>query len=187
MDAPRPVVSLTLDELRATTAYGADRARTVLHHFAGARPDDARVLDALLAADEFSQGAPRRATLRSAAWTAHRAGQEAGSTPAAEAARAAMSAAAAAFLHPLARPHQVKHILGAAAHAARAVELAEGNAAASAHLVRSRELAGATVRAVLLRYPAAPAGGGRVGELVRTLDEAVRGSMPPDGPGQARW
>jgi hypothetical protein len=48
-----------------------------------------------------------------------------------------MYAASAAYLHPLASAHQVKHILGAAAHAARA-------------------------------------GGGRVGELLRDLDDALR-------------
>jgi hypothetical protein len=74
VDAPRPEISLTTDELRAIATYGAGRATTVLRHFTDARPDDARVLD-----------------------------------------------------------------------------------------------------------------GGRVGELVRALDEAVRGSVPPDRPGQARW
>jgi hypothetical protein len=34
---------------------------------------------------------------------------------------------AAAYLHPLADAHQVKHILGAAAHAARAAELVAGD------------------------------------------------------------
>jgi hypothetical protein len=30
---------------------------------------------------------------------------------------------------------------------------------------------------VLSRYPAAPPGGGRVGELLRDLDEALRGGL----------
>ena len=42
----------------------------------------------------------------------------AGHLAAAEAARAAMAAAGAGFLHPLAKATQVKHLLGSAAHAA---------------------------------------------------------------------
>ena len=47
-------------------------------------------------------------------------------TAAGVAARAAMCATSAAYLHPLADAHQVKHVLGAAAHAARAAELVGG-------------------------------------------------------------
>jgi hypothetical protein len=87
-----------------------------------------------------------------------------------------MAAAGAAFLHPLARAHQVKHILGSAAHAARALELAAGGdpAVAAAHLARSQTRADPVVVEVLRRYPVAPDGGGRVGELVRELDAALR-------------
>ena len=53
--------------------------------------------------------------------------QTAGQLAASDAARAAVAAAGAAHLHPLAKASQVKHILGAAAHAARAFELAAGD------------------------------------------------------------
>jgi hypothetical protein len=94
-----------------------------------------------------------------------------------------MSAASAAYLHPLADAHQVKHILGAAAHAARAAELVAGDDrdVGAGAIERARRRATPAVVDVLRRYPAAPPGGGRVGELLRDLDEALR----RPGPGQA--
>ena len=68
-------------------------------------------------------------------------------------------------------------LLGAAAHAARAAELVAGDdRAVGAELVeRTRRRATPGVVDVLRRYPAAPVGGGRVGELLRDLDGALRG------------
>jgi hypothetical protein len=88
-----------------------------------------------------------------------------------------MCAASAAYLHPLADAHQVKHILGAAAYAARAVEmLADDDRDAGAEQIeQARRRATPAVVDVLSRYPAAPPGGGRVGERLRALDEALRG------------
>ena len=88
-----------------------------------------------------------------------------------------MLAASAAYLHPLADPHQVKHMLAAAAHAARAAELLAGDdrAVGAEHLEHARRRATPAVVDVLSRYPAAPPGGGRVGELLRDLDAALRG------------
>lgn len=86
-------------------------------------------------------------------------------------------AASGAYLHPLADAHQVKHILGAAAHAARAAELmaADDRDVGADHIEQARRRASSAVVDVLIRYPAAPPGGGRVGELLRDLDEALRG------------
>src|SRR5215208_6175300 len=91
--------------------------------------------------------------------------------------RDAMCAASAAYLHPLADAHQLKHILGAAAHAARAAELIAGDDrdVGAEHIEQARRRATPAVVEVLKRYPAAPPGGGRVGELIRDLDEALRG------------
>src|SRR3982750_4785910 len=90
--------------------------------------------------------------------------------------RTAMCAASAAYLHPLADGHQVKHILGAAAHAARAAELLAGDDrdVGAEQIEPARRRATAVVVDVLSRYPAAPLGGGRVGELLRDLDGALR-------------
>jgi hypothetical protein len=83
---------------------------------------------------------------------------------------------AQAFVHPLAKATQVEHILGSAAHAARASALCAGDdpTVGAAHLAQARILAPAVVD-VLRRYPSAPGGGGRVGELIRQLDAALRG------------
>jgi hypothetical protein len=90
--------------------------------------------------------------------------------------RAALAAAGAAFLHPLAKATQVKHILGSAAHAARAFELCAGDdlAVGADHIAQARILASPVVVEVLKRYPVAPRGGGRVGELIRQLDASLR-------------
>ena len=81
----------------------------------------------------------------------------------------------AAFLQPLAKATQVKHILGSAAHAARALELSAGNdpTIGADHVAQSRILAHPVVVDVLRRYPVAPRGGG-VGELIRQLDASLR-------------
>jgi hypothetical protein len=87
-----------------------------------------------------------------------------------------MSAAGAAYLHPLAKATQVKHILGAGAHAARAAELVVGDdrSVGSEHLERTVRRATPGVIDVLRRFPTAPDGGGRVGELIRMLDADLR-------------
>jgi hypothetical protein len=71
---------------------------------------------------------------------------------------------------------QVKHILGSAAHAARAFELSAGDdpAVGLDQITQSRILPPPVVADVLRRYPSAPPGGGRVGELIRTLDASLR-------------
>lgn len=116
--------------------------------------------------------------MRDCAWAAQRAAQEtkaAGLTAPSEAARAALAAAGAAFLHPMPEATQVKHILGAAAHAARALELStEASAAGAEHIRRARELATPLLVRILKRYPPAPSGGGAVGELIRQLDTSLR-------------
>jgi hypothetical protein len=90
--------------------------------------------------------------------------------------RAAADAVGAAFLHPLPKAAQVKHILGSAAHAARAFELSarDDPAVGLAQIAQSRILAPPVVMDVLRRYPSAPPGGRRVGELLRILDASLR-------------
>lgn len=147
-------VVLSKQDLRAVTAFAAACAETVLGIFEADRPDDPRPRDAI-----------------GAAWV--KAAKDAHTAPAREAARAAMAAAGAAYLHPLAKATQVKHILGAGAHAARAAELvADGDA--TDHIGRTVRRATPVVVDVLRRFPAAPDGGGRVGELIRVLDADLR-------------
>ncbi|MGY1813126.1 putative immunity protein [Blastococcus sp. SYSU D00820] len=169
-------VALSTEELRAVTRFAAACAAVVLEVFEAGRPEDVRPREAIAAAERFAGGGDRGRALRDTAWAALRAAQDAGTPAAREAARAAMAAAGAAYLHPLAHATQVRHLLGSAAHAAHAAELADrgGPDEGTASLAAAAERAGPTVVAVLRRYPPAPAGGGRVGELVRRLDAALR-------------
>jgi hypothetical protein len=169
-------VVLSTEDLRVVTGFAAGCAETVLELFEGFRPDDSRPREAIDAAWTFARGGRRGKALRDTAWAALRAAGATDTEAAEHAARAAMAAASAAYLHPLADAHQVKHVLGAAAHAARAVELVAGGdeGVGAEHLARAREGCPPAVVDVLTRFPAAPGGGGRVGQLLRDLDEALR-------------
>jgi immunity protein 5 of polymorphic toxin system len=166
------MLALSTDDLRAVTAFAAGCAEAVLELFEADRPDDPRPREAITAAWEFARGGERGKALRDTAWAALRAANEADGAPR-EAARAAMAAAGAAYLHPLPQATQVRHILGAAAHAARAAELAAGCAVGAEHIAQAARRASPAVVAVLGRYPTAPEGGGRVGELIRLLDTTL--------------
>src|SRR3954469_12530414 len=120
-------IELSKAELRAVARFAATCARPALAMFESQRPDDPRPRMAIEAAQAFADGAERSKALRDAAWGAMRAANEArdaGLAAARGGAPAAVAAAGAGFLHPLAKATQVKHILAAAAHAARALELA---------------------------------------------------------------
>ncbi|GGZ62168.1 putative immunity protein [Streptomyces subrutilus] len=177
MPTESDTIELSEAELREIAGYAAACARRVLPLFEDGHGADPRPRDAVDAAEAFARGGPRTTALRQSAWAAYKAAAEAASPAAGDAARAASHAAAAAFLHPKASAHQVKHILGAAAHAARAEELAgDGHAPATGGtLAWARHHAPPAVPAVLGRLPAPPAGGGRAGELIRELGLALRG------------
>jgi hypothetical protein len=173
-------VVLSKQDLREVTAFAAACAEAVLDVFEAAQPDDSRPRAALAAAWEFARGGERGKALRDTAWAALKAARSADSAAAGEAARAAMAAAGAAYLHPLAKATQVKHILGAGAHAARAAELVAGDhpGVGVEHVERAVRRATPAVVDVLGRFPAAPEGGGRVGELIRVLDVGLRSAHP---------
>ncbi|GII94273.1 putative immunity protein [Sinosporangium siamense] len=172
-------IELSLAELREVTGYAVACARPALALYERERPDDPRPRAAIDAAQVFADGAARTKVLRDNAWAAHRAAQEtrdAGQAVASAAARAAAHTCGAAFLHPLAKATQVRHILGSAAYAALAFELSAGDdpTVGAGHITQLHPLAHPVVVNVLRRYPAAPAGGGRLGELIRRLDTALR-------------
>ena len=169
-------IELSEAELRDVTSFAAACARAALTFFEDDHPHDPRPREAIEAAEAFAAGGKRGAALRTTAWAAHRAAREATSPAARDAARAAAHAAGSAYLHPLADAHQVKHVLGAAAHAARALELAGGDdrSVGEGEVERAQRDVPPGVRAVLSKLPPAPAGGGRVGELLRRLDLALR-------------
>lgn len=186
--SPRPRatgdVELTTDELRAVTSYAVSCAAPTLGIAEGVMPDDPRPAAALDAARLFIEGAPRSNLQRTAAVDAHRAGREAPTEAAAHAAIAAGDAAAAAYLHPLARANQVRHILGAAVHAARAAELSRGDdpVVADYMLHAAERRMAPTVREVLWRYPRVPAGRTRTAALMQRLDGLLRDPAPEPRP-----
>ncbi|WP_223621677.1 putative immunity protein [Lysobacter sp. ESA13C] len=169
-------IQLGEDELRQVALFAATCARRVLPIFEAACPNDQRPRDAIAEADAFAAGDKRTATLRACAWAAYAAAREAKDAAAANAAHAASHAAAAAYLHPLATPHQVKHVLGAAAHQALALELEAGNdiTVGREQLHWAANLASPAVRNVLRRLPSPAQGRGRFSELLNELDAELR-------------
>src|SRR5919199_6142852 len=172
-------IVLSMQDLRGVAGYAAESAQEVLEIFERAHPADSSPRDAIDAAWTFARGGKRGKTLRDTAWAALKAARDADTAAAGDAARAAMYAASAAYLHPLPDAHQVKHILGAAAHAARAAELMAGDDrdVGADHIEQARRRATPVVVDALSRYPAAPPGGRRVGELLRGLAEALRSRL----------
>ena len=171
--ATHPPIELSIAELRGVSAFALRCAERVLPLFAEAFPDDERPALAILAGHRFADGGTRDMALRKAAMDAWRAGTAAKDRPrASHAGFSASMAASAAFLHPYAEAHQVRHILGAGGHAVAALELDGAVVDESIDWVVS--LADDVVRSVLSRQPPAPEKGGRVGELIRRLDSALR-------------
>ncbi|MDJ0313699.1 hypothetical protein [Arthrobacter sp. H35-D1] len=94
------------------------------------------------------------------------------------AARTAGDAAAAAYLHPIAKATQVAHILRGPASAARIAELvtAEDPEVGGIFIERAKNHATPVLIDVLRRYPIAPKGKNRVAHLMSTLDSKLRES-----------
>lgn len=167
---------LTDEELRAVVRYVAESAQDVLPLFERICPDDPRPRAAVDAAWEFINGARRTKLQRVTSMDAHRAARNASNETARLAAQAAGDAASAAYLHPIAKGHQVAHILRAAANAARIAEIeaADDPAAAERMIEHAHQRAGSTLIEVLRRYPPAPRGRSRVAQLMSALDSRLR-------------
>jgi hypothetical protein len=156
--------------------YAAQCAGEVLSIFEASDPGDRRPRAAFEAAWVFVEGAQPTNLQRTSAFAAHAAARDATTEAARDAARAAGHAAAAAYLHPLAKSTQVRHILGAAAHGARAAELAAGGdrSVGAAQIEHARQRATPALVAVLRRYPPPYRAGTAVTELMSALDTALR-------------
>lgn len=167
---------LTIRELRMVTAFAVSFAQDALPVFEGPVVNDPQPRDAIDAALTFVHGEPRSVRQRRAAFEAHRAVKEAPEAVARLAAQAAADAAAAAYLHPIARADQVGHILRSAASAARIAELrAGGDASAAARVIEeARDRATPVLVEVLRRYPSIPAGKNRTAQLMAQLDAELR-------------
>ncbi|MGV9975375.1 putative immunity protein [Nocardia beijingensis] len=169
-----PDFVLTMDEIRAVTAFAVSSAEQVLPLFEACHPEDSRPRDALAAAAAFVHGDRRSRAQRVTAIAAHRAGREAAAPVAFHAAMAAGDAAASAYLHPLADAVQVNHILRASAHTIRAFELSPSEEYAGDLIERIVDVATPLLMDVLRRYPRVPAGANRVSQLVHELDNRLR-------------
>ncbi|MGP3974281.1 putative immunity protein [Streptomyces sp. 8N114] len=169
---------LSMDELRVVARYVAETAQEVLPVFEDANPGDTRPRAAIDAAWEFVNGAPRTKLQRITSMDAHRAAKETATETARLAAQAAGDAASAAYLHPIAKAHQVGHILRAAANAARIAEIDAGEdpMAGNRAIEEARERATPALIDILERYPLAPSGKSRAAQLMTALDTSLRGS-----------
>lgn len=166
---------LTLEELRLVARYVAECAEGILPVFEEVHPDDRRPRHAVEAAWKFINGAHRNNALRTCSSDAHRAARESANELARLAARAAGDAAAAAFLHPIAKGTQVGHILRAAACAARIAEIrADDPEAATVAIGQARRRANPELVEVLRRYPSPAASRNRVLQLMSELDAQLR-------------
>ncbi|WP_372338124.1 putative immunity protein, partial [Microbacterium sp. MPKO10] len=105
-----PDFDLSLEDLRAVTAFNLACAMQVIDIFEAVNPHDERPRDALVAAENFVRGGPRSRAQRISAPAAHRASKEVIGA-ASHAAMAAGDAAASAYIHPLTDAAQAGHIL----------------------------------------------------------------------------
>lgn len=167
---------LTLEALRAIGGWAADCAERALPVFEKRAAADPRPQAAIIGIRVFAAGGKRTAQLRILALQAHAAAREVGDPAAAAAARAAGSAAASAYTHPLVDVQQTKHIVGAAAYAALALELDQGGGPAigAREVRRAIKRAPPEVRAVLRQMPARAAGKRRLENLLYALDAGLR-------------
>jgi len=174
--------ALSLESLRAIGGWTADCAERVLPAYETHPGSDSRPRAAIEGIRDFAAGGKRAARLRILAMEAHAAAREIGGPAAAAAARAAGLAAASAYTHPLADVHQTKHIVGAAAYAALALELGHAGdpGAADVEIRWAIEHAPSEAREVLLQMPARQAGKSRLDTIMYELDAGIRARTSPD-------
>src|SRR5262249_25678957 len=174
-------MTLSDEDRRLVGFWAADCAERVLPLFEAKAPSDTRPREAIEGIRAFARGGKRTAQLRSLAWAAHAAAREVGDPVATAAARAASLAAATAYMHALATPHQAKHALGPAVYGARARELA----AADVPTVGDEESrwaiahASPAVREVVQRMPVRGPGRSRLDVLFFRLDAGLRAAQHP--------
>ncbi len=173
---------LNLDSLRIIGGWAADCAERALPVFLAHADSDPRPFAAIEGIRVFASGGRRTAMLRTLSLAAHAAAREVGHPAAAAAARAAGSAAASAYTHPLRDVEQTKHIIGAAAYAAFALELDQGGdpAVAEAEVRRAIKCAPPAARMVLLHMEPRLAGKNRFDIILYQLDAGIRACAPPE-------
>jgi Imm-5 like putative immunity protein len=164
---------LAVGELRSLGRWAADCAERVLPLFEARVPADRRPREAIEVIRVFGAGGNRTKQLRVVSLAALAAGREVQDPVAAAAARSAGYAAASAYLHPLATPDQVKHVLWPALHQAHARELADPGTG-EAEIDWAVEHVPREVSELLERMPMAKPVRGRLGELLGQLEAGLR-------------
>ncbi|MER6450998.1 hypothetical protein DEJ51_15355 [Streptomyces venezuelae] len=169
-------VTISEEDRRQLALWAAACVERALPLFELKAPSDPRPREAIDGIRVFVDEGKRTAKLRSLAWAAHAAAREVDDPAATAAARAACHAAATPYIHPLASPHQSKHVLGPAVYGALARELAAGDApvVGDEEIRRAAEHAPPEVRALLRRMPARKPGRSRLDSLYYDLDAALR-------------
>ena len=169
-------MTLSDEERRLLALWAADCAERVLPLFEAKAPADTRPREAIAGIRAFAHGGKRTAHLRSLAWAAYAAAREIGEPAATAAARSASLAAATAYMHALATPHQAKHALGPAMYAARAQELAavDDPSVGDEEIRWAIEHASPAVREVVRWMPLRGAGRSRLDALLYQLDAGLR-------------
>lgn len=175
--------SLSLDSLRSLGGWAADCAERALAVYETQAAADARPRAALEGIRVFAAGGKRTAQLRSLSMAAFSAAREISDPAAVAAARAAGLAASSAYTHPLADVQQTKHIVGPAAYAALALELAQGgDQAIGDQAVRwALEHVTPEVCEILGQMPARDVGKTRLDNLMYALDARIRERNRPHG------
>ena len=175
-DSNSKYFSLSLDSLRALSAWAADCADRALYVFEAYSGQDLRPRQAIDAARAFAAGGRRTAELRRLSLAAYAAANESRDDAAAASANAACLAASSAYTHPLRDVHQTKHILGPAAYAALALELrgSGDKAIGDGEIRRSLERVPPEVREILAQMPRRDRGKSRIDELMHILDMGIR-------------
>lgn len=169
-------LQLTEADLHLVARWAAACAARALSLFEAAAPTDMRPRNAIEGARAFARGGKRTANLRALGWAALAASREVREPVAAAAARAACLAAASAYTHPIATPHQINHVLGPVVYAAHARELAADGDLRIGDKEIEWALRRATpaLRAIVRRMPARRPGRGRLAQLFSQLDAGLR-------------
>jgi hypothetical protein len=168
-------MTLSDEDRRLLGLWAADCAERVLPLFEAKAPSDTRPREAIEAIRIFARGAKRSGQLRSVAWAALAAAREVGDPAATSAARAAGYAAATAYIHALATPHQLNHILSPAVYGAQACALALGDTSVGEEEIRwAIEHASGAVRDIVRRMPVRGIGRSRLAALQYLLDAGLR-------------
>ena len=177
---------LSLDSLWTLAGWAADCAERALGVFETCAAGDPRPREAINGARAFAAGGARTAKLRTLALAAYASTRETSDSAASAAATAACLTASSAYTHPLADVQQTKHIVGPAAYAIFALELAnpEDSSLAGRELRHAIECAPAEVSEILSHMPPrAPGSKKRIDQLMHELDAGLRRTTcgnPPD-------